>query len=288
MNETYQTPPKLPFDTISFVPAGSTSTKTSNPIQKDIKDPSHPANLYSSSISPSNNTTSQACESLRRELRMKRQNLNSAFKMLINYKFPESSEEMIGLVDSTTLLNLCQYTSDTSEDEQDSGVDEMEGVEELYYCDICKVNVSANDFNNGPHETHLPHLITFEEYKKSQGIQDDYKPPLVYGVKPDNIGFQLLVKDGWEHSTGLGPSQSGRPLPIATRVKLDRRGLGMKPVSKKKINHTDDEVKYARQFSSGGKGDGRIVKMYGKREVVEMNRQNEISRKHLLKYLKDD
>ncbi|KAJ1295018.1 hypothetical protein BS78_01G191200 [Paspalum vaginatum] len=55
-------------------------------------------------------------------------------------------------------------------------------------------------------------------------------------IGSSNIGFQLLKKSGWKEGTGLGAQEQGRLVPVETRVKNNKRGLGSKePKPKPKV-----------------------------------------------------
>ncbi|CAA7041036.1 unnamed protein product [Microthlaspi erraticum] len=45
-------------------------------------------------------------------------------------------------------------------------------------------------------------------------------------IKSSNIGFQLLKKQGWKEGTGLGIAEQGILVPLQTKPKYNKRGLG--------------------------------------------------------------
>ncbi|KAJ1556746.1 G patch domain and ankyrin repeat-containing protein 1 [Nowakowskiella sp. JEL0078] len=279
---------QIPFKAITFIPAGKiVAPKTKS--EKDIEDPSHPSNIYSSIIATISDPVFDS--SIKRTLRANREKLDSAFQAYMSFKAMDSN--MVLIQDSgkncAALDNLSKYSEIDSDEEKDNVFrlsTEKSFSQKVYFCEICDKQIDEKSY--GSHETNLPHLMSIDEWKKKKGYFDNFKPPLVYSVKPDNIGYKLLVKNGWQHSTGLGPSHSGRPLPIPTRIKLDRRGIGMKHISKRKLDHSDKDVKDAKFILniSGGISD-KIVKIYGKKEMIKINKNDNLHRKQLLKYLKD-
>ncbi|KAL1568727.1 G patch domain and ankyrin repeat-containing protein 1 [Salvia divinorum] len=60
-------------------------------------------------------------------------------------------------------------------------------------------------------------------------------------IDSSNIGFQLLKKQGWKEGTGLGVSEQGRLEPIATTIKINKRGLGAAEKPKKQIKRSKDK-----------------------------------------------
>jgi hypothetical protein len=74
----------------------------------------------------------------------------------------------------------------------------------------------------------MPVESTAEEHMKSIAhlFTTMQKPLPGYSIHPSNIGYQLLVNNGWEEGQGLGKDGTGilEPISLATREKS--RGLG--------------------------------------------------------------
>lgn len=48
-----------------------------------------------------------------------------------------------------------------------------------------------------------------------------------FNIPSRNKGLQLMVKQGWDKESGLGPSQNGRLYPVKTVIRKRRSGLGV-------------------------------------------------------------
>lgn len=79
-----------------------------------------------------------------------------------------------------------------------------------------------------------------EELKRKEALETS-------SLKPDNKGFNLMVKMGYKSGETLGKSSSGSKLkllePIPIEIKTDREGLGQSAVRKQKL----DEIEKLRE-----------------------------------------
>lgn len=82
-----------------------------------------------------------------------------------------------------------------------------------YMCDVC--NKTFPD-----REEHLS--STLHNISASKGK----KAPANYVIPASNVGYQLMLKGGWDRDSGLGRNGSGKIYPIKTVPKKDRKGLG--------------------------------------------------------------
>lgn len=58
-----------------------------------------------------------------------------------------------------------------------------------------------------------------------------------FGIPESNVGFQMLVQQGWNRDSGLGAEQNGRIYPIKTTLRKPRSGLGVRQCNKPKVTH---------------------------------------------------
>ncbi|XP_049876404.1 G patch domain and ankyrin repeat-containing protein 1 homolog [Pectinophora gossypiella] len=88
-------------------------------------------------------------------------------------------------------------------------------LKEEYDCDIC----------NKTYPDKQEHLSsTIHNINASKGK----KIPASYVIPASNRGYQLMLKEGWDRQSGLGPEGSGKLYPIKTVLKKDRKGIGHK------------------------------------------------------------
>ena len=86
-----------------------------------------------------------------------------------------------------------------------------------YSCKICKMDFTET--SKTEHESSTVHLFNCQHKPHST----------LYHIPEGNIGFKLLLKDGWDKEHGLGPEGKGAKFPVKTILKRDRQGLGANP-----------------------------------------------------------
>ncbi|XP_077142025.1 G patch domain and ankyrin repeat-containing protein 1 isoform X2 [Ranitomeya variabilis] len=96
---------------------------------------------------------------------------------------------------------------------------------ERKYCNVCKTHYQEDSIET--HERSTVHL--FNTKKKL--------PSTYYVIPQHNIGYKMMVKEGWDSEAGLGPDGSGRKFPVQTVLKRDHKGLGFQSNEKPKVTH---------------------------------------------------
>ncbi|XP_075774385.1 G patch domain and ankyrin repeat-containing protein 1 isoform X1 [Pelodiscus sinensis] len=96
---------------------------------------------------------------------------------------------------------------------------------ERKYCAVCKMHYSEDSVEL--HERSTAHLFN----------RRDPLPPTRYHIPENNVGFQLMVKGGWDAEAGLGPEGTGRKFPVQTVLKRDQKGLGFRSDLRPKVTH---------------------------------------------------
>lgn len=94
------------------------------------------------------------------------------------------------------------------------------------YCETCKCRISEE--NAKKHITSTLHR--FNE-------KNAYKFARHFGIPDSNVGFQLMLKQGWNRENGLGPEQEGQLYPVKTVIRKFRSGLGVKQQKKPRVTH---------------------------------------------------
>ncbi|XP_065065534.1 G patch domain and ankyrin repeat-containing protein 1-like [Rhopilema esculentum] len=98
--------------------------------------------------------------------------------------------------------------------------------EDNAFCNICNIRVISSQLKK--HESSLSHL--FNLYKEE-------KTPTSYQIGSSNIGYKMLKEAGWSEDKGLGPEGRGQQYPIATILKNDRSGFGLRDKKRKRVTH---------------------------------------------------
>lgn len=83
------------------------------------------------------------------------------------------------------------------------------------FCEACNQSFT----NQNAHLKSIAHLF-------SSGIFHNPDGKIHYGIPESNRGYQLMLKTGWDQSSGLGPDGTGHKFPIKTVLKRDRQGVG--------------------------------------------------------------
>ncbi|XP_063794151.1 G patch domain and ankyrin repeat-containing protein 1 [Pseudophryne corroboree] len=107
------------------------------------------------------------------------------------------------------------------------------------YCEVCKAHYQEDSVET--HERSTVHL-----FNKKKTFPSTY-----YVIPEHNIGFKMMLKEGWNRESGLGPDGTGRKFPVQTVLKRDQKGLGFKSDQKPKVTHfaANDTLAVARQVT---------------------------------------
>lgn len=101
------------------------------------------------------------------------------------------------------------------------------------HCSLCNINVVEENYKE--HLLSTVHQF-YKQLKATEENDGKLTKPVDYSVPEENKGFQLLLKCGWSKQSGLGKCQSGIKVPIKTKIKYDKMGIG-KTKQKKNLMH---------------------------------------------------
>ncbi|KAK0168469.1 hypothetical protein PV327_002265 [Microctonus hyperodae] len=142
-----------------------------------------------------------------------------------------------------------------------------------FYCSICKA--TFKETNVKEHEASVLHIFN----------TNPKLPDPIYGISPQNRGYQIMVNNGWEKSKGLGPSGSGLKYPVKTVLKRDRKGLGHKSNAQARVTHFQSGDTNAVCYTSQSNVKNNI-KMYtckrDREKLRRRERRKEIAIRHAL------
>ncbi|OBZ90213.1 G patch domain and ankyrin repeat-containing protein 1 [Choanephora cucurbitarum] len=140
--------------------------------------------------------------------------------------------------------------------------------EEMTFCEDCQLN--TKDYKR--HLLGTAHMVS---------SKSTVAAPDLLKLDGRNVGFQMMVSQGWQHEVGgLGPQQSGRRHPIATVLKQDRLGIGHQATGKKAITHTHEEIEKKKRKET-------TEVMDPGREIARRARNESQRRVAMLHYLKN-
>ncbi|MGH0145028.1 UNVERIFIED_CONTAM: hypothetical protein FKN15_033063 [Acipenser sinensis] len=109
------------------------------------------------------------------------------------------------------------------------------------WCAVCQTEYSEDSVEQ--HERSTVHLFS----------QDSTPAPTYYCLPENNVGFRLMVREGWDPESGLGPAGKGRKFPVKTVLKRDQKGLGFQTDLKAKVTHFGARDTQAVERAPGGK-----------------------------------
>lgn len=162
-----------------------------------------------------------------------------------------------------------------SQDSDPEIIDEDEcQKDEDFYCENCGKKFNLKDISHREHKTSIVHLINenIHDLERSKKILTNYH------LRGNNKGYQLMIKSGW-NERGLGSKEQGRTMPIRTRQKLDRLGIGIDKNTKK----------YTRPFVNiklkSSKSDSAMMKKAKNlKDTIEENKRSQRFERNLRRY----
>lgn len=93
-----------------------------------------------------------------------------------------------------------------------------------FWCSICE-----QEFTDSRKVHHGSTVHLFNTQRKPQKT--------FYYIPDGNVGYQMMLKSGWNEEKGLGPEGIGRKFPVKTVLKRDRLGLGSKESKQARVTH---------------------------------------------------
>lgn len=118
--------------------------------------------------------------------------------------------------------------------------------------------------------------------------RQDPLPPTRYHIPENNVGFQLMVKGGWDQEAGLGPEGAGRRFPIQTVLKRDQKGLGFHSNLKPKVTHFNAHDRSAVEQPKGQRPRTERAATVGKREARRREAKAKAWERNLRTYMNID
>ncbi|CAD7014270.1 G patch domain and ankyrin repeat-containing protein 1 homolog [Ceratitis capitata] len=114
------------------------------------------------------------------------------------------------------IANILRTTCSTPSAEQKLICENVSN--ETFYCTTCEQTLTNT--NKLQHETSTVH-----QFNCKPSFENKLQK---FNISTKNRGLQLMVKQGWDKESGLGPTQTGRLYPVKTVIRKKRTGLGTK------------------------------------------------------------
>lgn len=97
---------------------------------------------------------------------------------------------------------------------------------ETFFCDTCQA-----EFSNTDRKSHA--ASTLHRFNRT----DSRNTSRHFGIPESNVGFQMLLQQGWDRESGLGAERDGIMYPIKTTLRKPRSGLGTRQPARPKVTH---------------------------------------------------
>lgn len=112
----------------------------------------------------------------------------------------------------------------SSDDEDDTA--ESKPADGHFYCVACEKNVAEAEQSKHLRST----LHRFNE-------RNSHKFARHFGLPDSNVGFRMMLRQGWNRESGLGPLRDGHLYPVKTVIRKPRSGFGTRQSNKAKVTH---------------------------------------------------
>lgn len=94
-----------------------------------------------------------------------------------------------------------------------------------FFCELCVQEFVESTFRE--HQTSTLHQFNLEHHEF----------PTRFGLSETNRGFQMMIRQGWNKRSGLGPTSSGHLFPVKTSIREFRTGLGVEQPDEPRVTH---------------------------------------------------
>ncbi|XP_065640102.1 G patch domain and ankyrin repeat-containing protein 1 homolog [Hydra vulgaris] len=116
-----------------------------------------------------------------------------------------------------SIKSSCQTSTsvDCSRNRKKTKMINKDSGETLLKCELCDSSFHQNE--RIQHESSVMHI-----FNDNKNVVKN-----IYGIPDTNIGFQMMLRSGWNSNVGLGLDGCGRRNPVKPVIKQNRHGLGM-------------------------------------------------------------
>lgn len=113
-----------------------------------------------------------------------------------------------------------------SSDDESASADREASAQRTFFCESCQSHFLQP--NRKSHEASTVHRFN---------RTDSQTAARHFGIPESNVGFRMLLRQGWNRESGLGAERDGIMYPIKTTLRKSRSGLGTKQPAKPKVTH---------------------------------------------------
>lgn len=133
-------------------------------------------------------------------------------------------QSVVDFLKRTQCDTICLSSDD--DDEPTNNVTVPPTANEAFFCDVCQMEFKQTD-----RKSHA--ASTLHRFNRT----DSQKATRHFGIPETNVGFKMLVQQGWDRESGLGAERDGVVYPIKTTLRKPRSGLGTQQPNKPRVTH---------------------------------------------------
>ena len=132
------------------------------------------------------------------------------------------------LIRNAATLNINEKSNNCSKFTINLGT--SSSINRREWCNICHEEFHLSTCKKNDHMFSTTHLLNLPNKAKFHAS---------CLIPSNNIGYKLMLKDGWRENKGLGKHENGIKQPIKTSLKRDRKGIGSstKRITKVRVTH---------------------------------------------------
>ncbi|KAG9302383.1 hypothetical protein G9A89_011433 [Geosiphon pyriformis] len=151
---------------------------------------------------------------------------------------------------------------------------------DTWFCESCSIHIPSHTV-----EQHLRGTAHLMSYTPEAQVPVD---PLV--LNETNIGFRMLRGQGWSYEKGLGVNEQGRRLPVFTKWKSDRSGIGVKSKSTASSSLNSKKVYISDTIAgTGGQQEDKLPqggkRLLSAKETAQQEEKNRKQRINMIAYM---
>eukprot|EP00039_Didymoeca_costata_P032372 m.37555 g.37555 ORF g.37555 m.37555 type:complete len:498 (-) comp9327_c0_seq1:100-1593(-) len=143
--------------------------------------------------------------------------LNERWEPVIREKFAQKPEE-------GQLRDSEKLRAEMENKPMEIAIGVGQGKEETLWCEKCQFSHRVGTLD---HIHSIAHIVEMQHKVESRP----------YVLKANNKGFQMMLRQGWDDTKGLGKHEDGTLEPCKTVLKRDRYGIAHKKAGEARVTH---------------------------------------------------
>ncbi|XP_055840114.1 G patch domain and ankyrin repeat-containing protein 1 homolog [Episyrphus balteatus] len=130
----------------------------------------------------------------------------------------KSGNTAYSLAEKKRFYNVLEIISKNTQESieiEDDDEEDQNVIQKEFFCDVCRRKFEETSLRD--HVTSTVHRFNMKKEKKTKNR---------FSIPSKNRGLKIMLKQGWDKESGLGPTNTGRLFPVKTVIRKPRTGLG--------------------------------------------------------------